>query len=1641
MEQIQMIIRACKFNYLSMKVKKNNGVVMNNSKKVISLIGGIVLGLSSISAAIANTDISGAERLLRTRMNVKPMNLSKDTTTEDLIASGQLGGHLFPTSEEEEELTPLKTMKSKHRKKGKKNKTKRAKKMRNDFAKAIQSWNKHEYKEAYKDFKKYMEKYPNSPWAAEAHLHMGCEARYNGRYSEAESTFKEIIGKYADQEYVGSKMLADKAKSRLGVLKYLQNNQQESAEYFKDLKQNSKDWRLRTYASNWLMKLGKARKQGANELYDCGIRAMAYMLKISGKKKEAKEVRKLRPTGDKGQSIAELKSMAEKYGFDLTAININVDQIKDIPLPAIAQVDNKQSNGIGHYWIIEKIKGNILTIRDQQAPRRFQQTKEEFAKEWSGNALVFAKPDGLPGSQLSQVEIDQIYGGCCGVQAPEGSLGQPSKVGVPGSGMPGRGADPGIFGPVVSGNPFAGGPGSGAGGSGSGSGSDSESCPNGAPLWSVNPVNLNLFVGDIPLWYAPEIGPSVSIALSYNSQSAIAQNEIFGNKWAFNYASYLVVDPGQTVTIFMPDGRRDIYILDNTGNKYVNPTGVFNTLEKLSENHFLLKFPNGWIYEYAIPSGTSSLQPFLVKITDTNDLSLTFGYDANVRLSTITDATNKVSNISYYSGGIKDGLVNTVTDPFGRIASFEYDDSRNLTKLTDMGGYWTELDYDQDVYLTKLENPKGEWKFYIEPADGIYKNNNDYPPPGGITRENYRITITNPDGDKQEYFYEDFSRQTWYVSPKHYVEYKSPSANDIGANNASDAPKTVFTFHIDKISKVTTPEGVSINYDYEYDSDSGFLKRVEDELGRSTSYTYNDIGNIETITSWDNKTTTYTYDSTGQLVTNIDAPLGSVSFEYDTNRRLIKYTDINNNDISYSYNPNGQLLTVTDQLMQVTNFEYNTLHQLDSIGRGSNFLAEYTYDSKGRVHTHTDASGFILEYEYNDLNSITKITYPDGGTETFSYSMCPRLMDEAINRGQQGIEYSYDKLKRLTKTVSHGAITTGFVYDKNNMLTELIDSNQNKTKFEYDHDDRLKKKIYQDGKGSKTINYNSIGRVESTQDAKGTKTFTYYLSGNIEKISYSDMNTPDITYVYDEHHRLTQVNDASGTTVYTYNDNSTIATIDGPWDNDTVAYTYDDLGRVLTMSVEGSDTITYHYDPLNRLDHITSGTEVYDYSYMGNSGLIQSLSLPNGTTANYTHNNLNQLELLSNKKSDQAVITEYGFQYNSRDLVSTENRTGTLPFIQNSKLDTYQNNDVNQTVEKNSQPFVYDDNGNMTQGYTAEGYQFNAIYDAENQLSQLTHTDSAGVNHKKEYVFNAAKLLVRVKTYQDDVLTDDLRIVRAGFLPLQDRDGNNTITRKYVWGQNVGGGIGGLLSVQQSGNNYYYHYDGRGNITTVTDSQQQVVAQYLYDEYGQINNQSGTLDQPFRFSTKRTDTATGMIYFGYRFYVPEMQKWLTRDPIGENGGINLYGYVGGNPIGNVDPFGFAPGDSFKTQDEAAIDAIKYTWEKYPHLVEGKNLPEAGGYIYQEDCGSYTYNPPVVGKDAERMNIDDFNPVPQGKNPSGYYHTHPSGETGLSDADMMVGNSNNMSAYAGYKGKSIHAGDPTGKSWNTHMNNERTIWKK
>lgn len=602
---------------------------MNKQKRQSIFI--ILIALLSLNLIFVSNLLASAE-LPEVRHSVEPLNLSRPPTTEELMSAGQLGGQLYPTAEED-----------KHED--------RKDEINLSFGNAIQEWNKHNYKEAINLFKKHVQDYADSPWASEAVLHIGYDAQYNGRFTEAQDSFNWIIENNKDKSYEGARRLRSKAMLGLGVLKVLQNNLDEASSIFANLKKESLSWRERTYASHWIQRISRNKAQGLARL-NCGSEALAYLMEKEGKKIEASEIVQIVPSSENGHSISDLIGIASSYGYELAGLQLSTSELNKLPLPAIMQITSKNNGDKGHYWVLEKAIDSGLELYDPQGRQRFTQSTEEFSEEWTGKALVSAAEISgqIAWERLSDNEMEETYGGCCGVPIPEEDLGDPDD-------------DPGEPDKVK----------------------DDDPCAKGSPIWKVNKVNMNLYVKDIPMWYKPPFGPPVDIKLSYNSQSAIAYHEPFGNKWMFNYDTYLVVDTHGNVTIFMPDGRRDDYYPDGSGG-YSKPSGVFNTLTKIAENYYELSFMDGTVYVYDIPSGTNSLQPFLVEIKDAYSQKLTFGYDSNVQLTTITDALNTVvATLTYNS----DGLVERIDDAFGRFVTFEYE-NHNLTKVTDMGGYWTE---------------------------------------------------------------------------------------------------------------------------------------------------------------------------------------------------------------------------------------------------------------------------------------------------------------------------------------------------------------------------------------------------------------------------------------------------------------------------------------------------------------------------------------------------------------------------------------------------------------------------------------------------------------------------------------------------------------------------------------------------------------------------------------------------------------------------------------------------------------------------------------------------------------------------------------------------------------------------------------
>jgi RHS repeat-associated protein len=180
-----------------------------------------------------------------------------------------------------------------------------------------------------------------------------------------------------------------------------------------------------------------------------------------------------------------------------------------------------------------------------------------------------------------------------------------------------------------------------------------------------------------------------------------------------------------------------------------------------------------------------------------------------------------------------------------------------------------------------------------------------------------------------------------------------------------------------------------------------------------------------------------------------------------------------------------------------------------------------------------------------------------------------------------------------------------------------------------------------------------------------------------------------------------------------------------------------------------------------------------------------------------------------------------------------------------------------------------------------------------------------------------------------------------GMLVLQERHFNPQLSTNnpqqlvtYTRGRDLSstlegaGGIGGLLARTDSsgiGNpvSALYHADGNGNVTCLIGTNSVVLARYLYDPYGNLLSQSGSLADAnlYRFSSKEWHGASGLVYYGYRFYAPEWQRWVSRDPLGEKGGLNLYRFTRNSPADLLDPSGLGIWSNINLIRSAILSAL------------------------------------------------------------------------------------------------------------------------
>ena len=613
---------------------------------------------------------------------------------------------------------------------------------------------------------------------------------------------------------------------------------------------------------------------------------------------------------------------------------------------------------------------------------------------------------------------------------------------------------------------------------------------------------------------------------------------------------------------------------------------------------------------------------------------------------------------------------------------------------------------------------------------------------------------------------------------------------------------TYVTNVYDKLDVVRTLDRMGFTNGYAY---NGFreVTRFTNANHKVTTNEYCDCGSLSAVTDPLGNTTTYTSDNAGRR-TRVTFPGGRFTdFAYDNADRLTWTTDSASVYVTNAYTINGLLYTATN-----------------AFGR----LLNVIYDSEDRATQATGPNGVTVTNTYDDLGRLLTRSYPDGGIETLVYSA--RGLSEYANQIGQTTRVAFDVLgRRIGETNGNNEVTV-FKYDASGNLTNLIDGKSQKTYWKYDQYSRVTNKMDHTDNDMFRYAYDANRRLTNCwTPAKGNTTFSYDSVGNLTSINCP--SSADIILSYDPNNRVTNMVDAVGTTRFTYAGFGALLSEDGPWENDTVSYAYDNGQRRNGLSVQAPNASawnqSYTYDTANRLSTLSSPAGTFTYKYFGAGSWVTNLALPMGAAITNAYDPVGRLKATMLKASGGTILSSNLYIYDLASRRMTNARTGDIwtryTYDTNNQLKTAWAYDTNSTQRVHEKfGYAYDGAGNLNYRTNDALIQTFKV-DGLNQLTNVTRSGTytvAGTTTSP-----ATNVTVNASTatrYPDNTFS------KAG---LSLNDGNNTFTAvaQDSLGRNDTDAVTAYLPASPT-----LKYDANGNLTN--DSQRV----FEYDDENQLTS-------------------------------------------------------------------------------------------------------------------------------------------------------------------------------------------------------------
>jgi RHS repeat-associated protein len=1031
------------------------------------------------------------------------------------------------------------------------------------------------------------------------------------------------------------------------------------------------------------------------------------------------------------------------------------------------------------------------------------------------------------------------------------------------------------------------------------------------------------------------------LALAYDGQGRLqtVTDNASGRVLTFNYSGSLLASISGPVTTAVADGIWVEYGYDGNQNlttvTYADGSGITyvysdaNDLHNLTQKKDLLNhILREWAYNGSdqatvcrSPDGRGvelvTYQANQVQVKDVYDITRTYTLVTVDGLKRLSSMTGGVTNAPY----AESNAVQWVYDDRGRLSEVEYGGGR-----IDLYQNYDERGNPGTVILAYGSAEERTIYYTYHPEMNVPLTRTEVSVLGGGNK----VTIWDYDNDYDATANESPTRLLSRIVEQGYTK-------DI--NNTTQAYEYVTTFTYNAKGQVLSIDGPRSGdgdkTEFTYNATTGNLESVaQPHVGSTYFVGYDNAGRVGTITDVNNQAKGLTYDGRGRvtIITHYaDDPDSSTQFAY-VGGLLDSVTDPDGVVQYFDYDAQyGRLGTITDYDGNYISHTYET-YPKGNLTERSKFTSGNSRTSRkrwsyehpsypGKLYREIQADDTYRQYGYDDAGNVSSMVDPNGNLMTYAYDFMDRIGEVA--------QWVNDPNLR--------DLVTGYGYDGQGNLITVTDANSHVTTYAYDDMGRVVSTTSTDT-GTTRYAYDEAGNLRFKKDAKAvTVEYTY---DNLNRVTLANYpgTADDIAYTYDQgtngKGHLTTMVDPSGTitfgydargrlvqkastigginyqpVIYFYTPGGKLGSVTYP-STRTLNHTRDDLGRIGTLSTtynsitkDLANGLTYR--PFGGPLGLTNGSGGVVSNQAGECDCVTVSNPGQPRERTYVYDYNRNLTSITGTTTPQYSQT-FGYDELNR-LISATGRYGSISYTYddvgnrvarningvNESFSYFSGTNRLQTITGGSNPrtFTSDSNGNITGDGT-----LTFVYDQSNQLIEVEQ----GANTIAEYTFNglgqrAKKVAGGVTTvYHYDL---DGKLIAESLL-------NGTMTKEYLY---MGKVRVAMVDVAGGGTVYAYHNDRLGTpelLTTKIGNDETVAWEAWYEPFGEGHiHPSSSVVNNIRLPGQYFDSETGLHNNWHRYYDPRTGRYVTPDPIGQAGGINLYPYVGNNPVNRIDPLG------------------------------------------------------------------------------------------------------------------------------------------